>query len=58
MSVSVFTEDALDEFVDGQRVEKAMGCYGAGIACVLAEFLALFVRGHKIDRVRGSLSEG
>jgi Uma2 family endonuclease len=45
-------DDALYEVVDGVRVEKVMGYYECGIASILGEYLATFVRAHQLGRVR------
>jgi len=48
----IMDDDALFEVVDGQRVEKVMGFYECGIATILTEYLAVFVRSHHLGRVR------
>jgi Uma2 family endonuclease len=45
-------DDILYEVVDGRRVEKMMGFYECGIASILAEYLAVFVRAQRLGRVR------
>ncbi len=53
MSASLVSDDdKLYELVDGRRVEKVMGYYECGIASVLGEYLAVFVRSHRLGRVR------
>src|SRR5438128_6686358 len=45
-------EDSLYEVVNGQRVEKPfMSVYGTRIAFVLATYLDVFAKAHKLGRV-------
>lgn len=48
----VSASDSLFEFVDGRRMEKAMGYYESSLASILAELLARFVRERGLGRVR------
>src|SRR3989442_1066439 len=45
-------EDRLYEIVHGERVEKPMGFYEVGIACILGYYLEHFARTGQLGRVR------
>ena len=52
---TVIPDDMLYEVVDGKIVEKVVGGYELDIATLLVEFLAPFVRAHRLGRVFGEM---
>ncbi len=52
---TVISDDILYEVVNGEIMEKMVGAYELDIATLLVEFLAPFVRAHRLGRVFGEM---